>query len=210
MRRYLPKASGVMGGLFVVAVAICVNAWADPQQQTSKRRSEERARPSAVVVADERDFGSFEELFDYFQDNVDLSGDHGIELGRLRSDMGAKSHGCVCPIASPQSIVVAPPAFIKLIQLNFNTSFGLCGSCGLTVCARLAYDLVFASAPPTGAFLFGPIPGASTGQVCVGETDSAKAFLILTRQIPRGTYLIRFEATGAGDTGIATVFVTVQ
>lgn len=208
-RWFSPKVSGVMGALLVIALGASGNSWAGSKRIFQAGPAEPTPGMTVEVVG-ERDFDSFDELLDWLQGVVDMSGDDGVTLGHVRREMGVRSHGCVCPIASPASIVVPRPPFIKLFQLNFNTSFGVCGSCGLVICARLAYQLVFAAAPPAGAFLLGPMPRATREEVCVGQTVSAKAFLVLTNQVSPGQYLIRFEATGAGDIGIATVFVTVQ
>lgn len=104
---------------------------------------------------------------------------------------------CLCTFVSPTSIDVVKPFRFEIIQIQSSICVGT-APCGTVLCSTVGYSASWVSAPGTGAFILGPRPGGSGGQICQGGSDTATVTVILTSSVPNGTWTLRFSVIGFG------------
>ena len=107
---------------------------------------------------------------------------------------------------TPASITATKPFRLKVYQIVIDVTIG---DCGIVICSTMGFDITWNTGPASGATLLGPFPSEPVGQVCVGNSTSSKAFLILKKDIPNGNYSLKIKVGGFGSAEYWNLPVTV-
>jgi hypothetical protein len=170
--------------------------WSAPRDRSAFRDI------GAGVTTDIRefDFDSYDELADWLREAI--GDDEELEkiLEQVEEEIVAQA--CLSSSALPSSVNVTQPFFFKVVQFSLGVTVG---DCGLIICSTLGFNLAWDVAPQGGGLFFGPFPSNTRGQVCQGGSASTKAFLILTRGIPNGSYRLKFSVIGFGGVTSTTL-----
>lgn len=108
---------------------------------------------------------------------------------------------------TPASITVQTPIKFKLYQIIINLSIGDCGG---ILCSTLGFDVTWNIGPAAGATLIGPFPSQTHEQYCVGNSIASKAFLLLNKDIPKGSYSLKIKVGGFASADYWNLPMTVQ
>jgi hypothetical protein len=140
------------------------------------------------------DFDSYDALMEWLEEQEVIADPLELEflLEQLTQEEFSTVQSCLSAQARPARIDVTKPFRFKLIQLSFPT---FVGNCGLVICGRIQFSLEWFVAPTGGALFIGPTPKATREEVCVGDTVSVSAFLILMGSIQPGAYSLTFRAS---------------
>lgn len=108
---------------------------------------------------------------------------------------------------TPSAIVATKPFRFKFYQITVNITIWDCGN---ILCSQMGFDMTWSPGPSAGAILIGPMPSEPPGQVCVGNSTSTKGYLILTKDVPNGSYKIQIKVGGFASADYWYLPVTVN